>query len=205
MKMGERIQRLRKAKGISQEELAACIGVSRQAVSKWESCAAVPDLDKTILLCDYFQVTADYLLRGVEPTAPLTEEEPRLKGKGNPGLIVSTVMNFMGVVISCAVWYEKQTAAALVAGLIFLALGCMVYGIGLSEPHAGSAYRRRFWRVNIWMVAFIPLSALYNLIFVGFPAPYPLLGALPAAFILFWILYAILCLSVLIFQNHAKR
>ena len=50
MNLADRIQSLRKAKGISQEQLADAIGVSRQAVSKWESEQAVPDLVKLILL-----------------------------------------------------------------------------------------------------------------------------------------------------------
>ena len=54
MTLADRIQQLRKQKGISQEELADRVGVSRQAVSKWESAQSVPDLDKILLLSDYF-------------------------------------------------------------------------------------------------------------------------------------------------------
>ena len=52
---------------MSQEELADAAGVSRQAVSKWESEQSVPDLDKVIILSDIFDVTTDYLLKGIEP------------------------------------------------------------------------------------------------------------------------------------------
>mgnify|MGYP001852682772 CR=1 FL=1 len=54
MKLSERIQHLRKSRGMSQEELAEKIGVSRQAVSKWESEQSMPDLEKVILLSDFF-------------------------------------------------------------------------------------------------------------------------------------------------------
>lgn len=47
MNLADRIQSLRKAKGISQEELAEHVGVSRQAVSKWESGQSAPDLEKS--------------------------------------------------------------------------------------------------------------------------------------------------------------
>lgn len=47
MNMADRIQYLRKAKGISQEELAEKVGVSRQAVSKWESEQSMPDLGES--------------------------------------------------------------------------------------------------------------------------------------------------------------
>ena len=63
MTMGEKILAMRKARGWSQEELADRIGVTRQAVSRWESGAAKPDADKIIAVCDLFGVSADYLLR----------------------------------------------------------------------------------------------------------------------------------------------
>ena len=63
MTMGEKILNLRKARGWSQEELADRVGVTRQAVSRWESGSAKPDADKIIAICDLFGVSADYLLR----------------------------------------------------------------------------------------------------------------------------------------------
>ena len=82
MTLADRIQQLRKQKGISQEELADRVGVSRQAVSKWESEQSVPDMDKIILLSDYFEVTTDYLLRGIEPVPPA--EEKKADGRIHP-------------------------------------------------------------------------------------------------------------------------
>ena len=67
MTIADRIQSLRKSKGMSQEELADRVGVSRQAVSKWESEQATPDLDKIVIMSDIFEVTTDYLLKGIEP------------------------------------------------------------------------------------------------------------------------------------------
>lgn len=52
MNIADRIQNLRKSKGISQEELADIINVSRQAVSKWESGQSTPDIEKIISLMD---------------------------------------------------------------------------------------------------------------------------------------------------------
>ena len=69
MTMGEKILALRKARGWSQEELADQIGVTRQAVSRWESDSAKPDADRIIDLCDLFGVSADYLLGDEEAEA----------------------------------------------------------------------------------------------------------------------------------------
>ena len=63
MILAEKIARLRKRNGWSQEELAEKINVSRQAVSKWESAQTVPDLEKILMLGDLFGVTTDYLLK----------------------------------------------------------------------------------------------------------------------------------------------
>ena len=63
MTLGEKILNMRKARGWSQEELADRAGVSRQAVSRWESGSAKPDADKIIVICDLFGISADYLLR----------------------------------------------------------------------------------------------------------------------------------------------
>ncbi|MCI8577665.1 MAG: helix-turn-helix transcriptional regulator [Lachnospiraceae bacterium] len=67
MNMADRIQSLRKSKGFSQEELADKVGVSRQAVSKWESEQSTPDIEKIIIMSELFEVTTDYILKGTEP------------------------------------------------------------------------------------------------------------------------------------------
>lgn len=63
MILADKIIRLRKKNGWSQEELAEKMNVSRQAVSKWEGAQAIPDLEKILLLGSLFGVTCDYLLK----------------------------------------------------------------------------------------------------------------------------------------------
>ena len=67
MEFSQRLYELRRKAGLSQEELANLVGVTRQAVQKWESGASKPDLDNIAALADYFQVTLDYLISGREP------------------------------------------------------------------------------------------------------------------------------------------
>ena len=61
--LSEKIMDLRKQRGWSQEELASRLDVSRQSVSKWESAASVPDLDKIIRISEIFGVSTDFLLK----------------------------------------------------------------------------------------------------------------------------------------------
>lgn len=63
MLLGEKLQLLRKQKGMSQEQLALQVGVSRQAVSKWELNHSLPDTEKIIELSKLFDVSTDYLLK----------------------------------------------------------------------------------------------------------------------------------------------
>lgn len=71
MILGEKIVRLRKQKEWSQEELASQLGISRQSVSKWESGASIPDLDKVVRMSSLFGVSTDYLLKeDMEEEAP---------------------------------------------------------------------------------------------------------------------------------------
>ena len=190
MKLSERIQYLRKQKGCSQEELADKIGVSRQAVSKWESEQALPDLDKIILISEFFDVTTDYLLKGTEP---VQKDAPNFRDKPNTNifLIVGTAFNLMGIIISSMVWYEKRSAAATAAGLVFIVLGCMVWDIGTiscKEKIISEAWHT-FLFINIWTIMFIPLSVLCNMLGYGVPAPYPLIVNPPVSFVLFWLVY----------------
>ena len=70
MTMGEKLQLLRKSRGLSQEQLAAELDVSRQAISKWECGDSTPDLDKLRAICTYFGVTTDHLIWENQEDAP---------------------------------------------------------------------------------------------------------------------------------------
>lgn len=63
MILADKIIDLRKKSGMSQEELASELGVSRQSVSKWESIQSIPDIDKIIAMSKIFGVSTDYLLK----------------------------------------------------------------------------------------------------------------------------------------------
>lgn len=76
MILADKIIELRKKAGLSQEELAEKMGVSRQSVSKWEGALSIPDLDKILLMSEIFGVSTDYLLKdelGEEIPSPKEE------------------------------------------------------------------------------------------------------------------------------------
>ncbi len=82
MEWNERIAAARKAAGLTQEALGEKLGVSRQAVSKWESGQAVPDLDTVAKLCLALGFSADYLLFGREDAPAPAESAPAESAPG---------------------------------------------------------------------------------------------------------------------------
>ncbi|MGO5053910.1 helix-turn-helix domain-containing protein [Lachnospiraceae bacterium LCP25S3_G4] len=74
MSFGENLLELRKAKNISQEELGGQLNVSRQTISKWELNETTPEMEKLILLSEYFNVSMDDLIKG-ENSQPETDND----------------------------------------------------------------------------------------------------------------------------------
>ena len=66
MKFHEKLLKLRKEKGLSQEELGMEMQVSRQTISKWESGQSYPDFTKLVMLSDYFHMTLDELVKDID-------------------------------------------------------------------------------------------------------------------------------------------
>ena len=62
MKLEDNLQKFRKSKGLSQEELAEKCDISRQAIAKWESGESIPTIDKLIFLADFYKVSLDELV-----------------------------------------------------------------------------------------------------------------------------------------------
>ena len=71
MKIGEKIANLRNMAGMSQEQLAENLEVSRQSVSKWEMNQALPQIDKVLQLCELFKISTDQLLCDKNEIKPL--------------------------------------------------------------------------------------------------------------------------------------
>lgn len=66
MSLGERLYELRKKKGLSQEEVAERLNVTRQSVSKWETDESKPDFDKIVPICELYEISTNELLNGTK-------------------------------------------------------------------------------------------------------------------------------------------
>lgn len=90
MKLSEKLYQLRRQSGLSQEQAAERLGVSRQSISKWETDQSIPDPDKLVALSKLYAVTTDYLLlESVPPEPPLqSNTEPAGRHHFAVGLIL---------------------------------------------------------------------------------------------------------------------
>ena len=77
MPFGQRLQEVRRKNGMTQEEFAAQLKVSRQAVSKWESCRGYPEIEKIIFICNRYGVTMNELFCEEVPPFPGGRRRPR--------------------------------------------------------------------------------------------------------------------------------
>ena len=160
MTIGKRISDLRKASGYSQEYVAEKLGVSRQAVSKWETDAAAPDTYNLIALAELFSVSVEYIAIGKkenseEKCAQVTAQKVNgsqriagfiLLGAGLLSLILGVILSWLLVLLS-----------------VYLILGgvlCLVV-------------RKRVWFALAWSYLIITLLWIPALIPVTFVNVFP--------------------------------
>ncbi len=167
MILADKIIKLRKKNGWSQEELADKVEVSRQAVSKWESATAIPSLEKILQLSELFGVTADYLLKDDIEVEEFTADE------GSQG-VKKVSLEEANAYIS-----ERKKAANKIAiatflcilspiTLIILGAATEVPNSGVSETFAGV--------IGLVALFILVLCAVPMFIYCGFKnAPYEFL------------------------------
>lgn len=127
MSLGEQILRLRTQRKLSQGELAEALDVSRQSVSKWETDASVPELDKLLRLSELFGVTLDELVRGDAQVSPPPDAsvsvQPPTAETAAPPPAAANRNHTAGVILLCtgalAVLLPVLLAGDLLSGLIF--------------------------------------------------------------------------------------
>lgn len=99
MTFGEKLQRMRKQDGLSQEQLAEKLNVSRQAISKWET-GTIPDLDNLVKIGRYFDCSLDYLVNNEINNKDEKTQVPKMENKNliQKGISVGCII--VGIIIS---------------------------------------------------------------------------------------------------------
>jgi len=205
MNLSDRIQYLRKARGISQEGLADQLGVSRQAVSKWESEQSMPDLDKIISMSDYFAVTTDYLLKGIEPVVQKEEEQSIKHRRIASNICYQLSLGFvgLGIILSIILADFLKISVLLTPVLIVQGVGLLVWGTGRNLSEVRPSFQVKL--ALILFLLFVPLGFLSNVLFpLGKIFPYPTSLAASLTFVTFYLILGV-CISLFLKKQDWKQ
>ena len=205
MNLSDRIQYLRKARGISQEGLADQLGVSRQAVSKWESEQSMPDLDKIISMSDYFEVTTDYLLKGMEPVVQKEEEQSIKHRRIASNICYQLSLGFigLGIILSIILADFLKISILLTPVLIVQGVGLLVWGTGRNLSEVRPSFQVKL--ALILFLFFVPLGFLSNVLFpLGKIFPYPTSLAASLTFVTFYLILGV-CISLFLKKQDWKQ
>lgn len=174
----EKLQQLRAARGLTQEELARQLYVSRAAVSKWESGRGYPSIDSLRALARYFQVSIDAL---VEPEEVLTlaESDRAAERSRNTALLFGLLDLLPGLLLFLPVFGQAGPASVPLYALTgmqgwlkgtFVALLALTVAVGLGTAAVSRLDRPRW---NRWGVAGgLALSVAGTLLFILARQPY---------------------------------
>ena len=117
MSLGERLYELRKKKGLSQEEVAEKLNVTRQSVSKWETDESKPDFDKIVPICELYEISTNELLNGTQEEKEEKEVEVINKDNKKKRAIFITTAIFL-YFISLIWMVVAETSTNLNDGII---------------------------------------------------------------------------------------
>ena len=120
MKLSEKIYYCRKKSGKSQETLAEQLGVSRQAISKWETGESEPEIGKLKLLADAFGVTADWLLSDEDPAEEAAKEPESAPSTHTSANWVDSIPGVIGTLLRRYGWLFGVYTAIVGAGFTLI-------------------------------------------------------------------------------------
>ena len=193
MKLSDKLVGLRKSAGMSQEELAEKLNVSRQAVSRWEMGTAMPDAANILQLSKLFHVTTDYLLNEEYESDADLPQVRAVKADGvHQGMILLVTLEVMSLIL-------QFTAAILLQSTFFTVLSFLPFAAAVggfeyayqkkadAQNEKTRQFRRRFYEISVWLGLYFPLRLLVQAVMNCYPRPYDTLvleGVLAAVYLL---------------------
>ena len=211
MTLGQKITNLRKAHGMTQEELSEAVGVTRQTISKWELDSSTPDLEYLCKLCDLFGVTADDLIRPdretVEatkaattpipaPTPVSSEQAPQSPSKQISGLrFTGWVLFIFGLVLTQVallfILFDSDSTVLWISAGVLITIGLELLLIRWKPLFIV------MW--TVWLLVTVSPILLTRAIFFFFFSPdalFPINWA--SIFLILWVAYTGFCIGVTI-------
>lgn len=163
MILADKIINERKRNGWSQEEFADMLGVSRQAVSKWEGAQSTPDIQRIIQMAELFGVSTDYLLKEEIELPEVTESDGReFEGDNSKRLVSMEEAN--------AFLCEKEKAAPIVARSVVLCIlspALLILLSGLTEMEGSIIKEAAAAGIGVVALLLLVAVAVYSFVVVG--------------------------------------
>lgn len=178
MKLSDKITRLRKANGWSQEDLAEKLNVSRQTISRWEGATAQPDATNILQLSKLFCVTTDYLLNDDYQS---DNDLPKIKQINSDGIhqilifmvtleVMILIIQFMATIILQNVFFGILSFIPFVA-----VIGGFEYAYQKKATEANETtrtFRKKFYKISAWLGAYFPIRFAVTILVHFYPRPY---------------------------------
>ena len=177
MKLSEKIISLRKSNGMSQQDLAEQLNISRQAVSRWESESAMPDAANILNLSRLFGVTTDYLLNDDYQSDNDLPKAQELRRQN-----LGQVMFYLVALEVMALLLQFMTTVilqnAVFAFLSFIPFAAAIGGFEYAyrkEPRPAEEtkqFRRKFYKISAWLGLYFPVRFFMSIAAGFYPRPY---------------------------------
>ena len=207
MKLYEKIYQLRKQSGMSQEEAAERLNISRQALSRWENGTAQPAANNIIEICKLFGVTADYLLNDEYQS---DDDLPQVKEVRTSGIhqimICLITLEVMVLILQFITTFILQNEFFSMLSFIpfILAVGGFEYAYHRNvsgRNEITSQFRKRFYKISVWLGTYFPIRFLIMALMNLYPRPINML-VLECVIVAVYLMAAVI-LNLLI-DRHSK-
>lgn len=161
MSFEKKLQSLRKKAGLSQEELANQLGVSRQAVSKWESGSSYPEMDKLILMTKLFKCTLDDLVNDDVKEIETTNKSKKVQTTKDSLLefITKSISMFTSMKSTSALKCLVEIAV-FIFGLVIVTAIVFEIGVGILDSMFSIVYPLTLFLANVYLIVLIALDLI---------------------------------------------
>ena len=211
MDIGTKIKNARIYAGLTQEQAAEALGVSRQTISNWENERTYPDIVSVVKMSDLYHISLDHLKKRKKPASDyldyLGENTDVVKRQRRLSMLLNLTIGgnvFGAALMLYDLWQQTYYHIPIIVGL-FIQIGMCALFLGLCssirphDPDSAQDWRTRYWRCNIFSLALMPCfwasSILLHILAQKFAVSSLLL--LPVTLVL----YLFVCLRVL-FRKH---
>ena len=178
MRLSDKIVKLRKTNGWSQEELAEKLNVSRQAISRWEGATAQPDATNILQLSKLFGVTTDYLLNDeYESDNDLPKVKEIKSDSFHQIMIFMVTLEVMVLIIqfTTTIILQNEFFGVLSFLPFVAAIGGFEYAHQKKIQEANErtkSFRKKFYKISAWLGTYFPIRFVVKKMAYFYPRPY---------------------------------